>query len=187
ASNASNLLKDIKPGYMLGGKPRHQAVGHILGIIAGAVVAVPVFYMIFHNDISLLTSEKLPMPGAQIWKAVAEVLTKGLSFLHPTAKWAILAGAVLGIVFEVLNKATHNRFPFSGVGVGLAFVLKFTDSLSMALGALIFWALGKTLKDHGTTAYRVFVDNQETTCAGAIAGGSIIGIILILLETAVLG
>ena len=187
AGNASNLLMDIKPGYMLGGKPRHQAVGHILGIIAGAVVAVPVFYMIFHNDISLLTSEKLPMPGAQIWRAVAEVLTKGLSFLHPTAKWAILIGAVLGIVFEILNKATHNRFPFSGVGVGLAFVLKFTDSLSMALGALIFWALGRTLKDRQTTAYRVFVDNQETTCAGAIAGGSIIGIILILLETAVLG
>ena len=50
ASNASNLLMDIKPGYMLGGKPRHQAVGHVLGIFAGAAVSVPVFYLMFHGD-----------------------------------------------------------------------------------------------------------------------------------------
>ncbi len=70
ALNASNLLMDIKPGYMLGAKPRHQAIGHVLGIFAGGLCAVPVFYMIFHNDLSLLTSEKLPMPGATIWKAI---------------------------------------------------------------------------------------------------------------------
>jgi hypothetical protein len=35
ASNASNLLMDIKPGYMLGGKPRQQAIGHIIGIFSG--------------------------------------------------------------------------------------------------------------------------------------------------------
>lgn len=44
ASNTSNLLMDIKPGYMLGGKPRHQAMGHVLGIFAGGFVAIPVFY-----------------------------------------------------------------------------------------------------------------------------------------------
>ena len=30
---------DIKPGYMLGGKPRHQAIGHVLGILAGALAS----------------------------------------------------------------------------------------------------------------------------------------------------
>lgn len=186
ASNASNLLMDIKPGYMLGGKPRHQALGHVLGIIAGGLVAVPVFYAIFHGDISLLTSEKLPMPGAQVWRAVAEVLTKGLGFLHPTAQWAIIIGAILGILFEALNKITRNRFPLSGVGVGLAFVLKFTDSLAMSLGAFFFWVLGKKLKDPNSKGYKIFVENQETACAGTIAGGAIIGIVLILLETVVL-
>ncbi|NDF13905.1 OPT family oligopeptide transporter, partial [bacterium] len=48
ALNASNLLMDIKPGYMLGAKPRQQAVGHLIGIFAGALVAVPVYYAIFH-------------------------------------------------------------------------------------------------------------------------------------------
>ncbi|MFA6046609.1 MAG: OPT/YSL family transporter, partial [Phycisphaerales bacterium] len=46
ASNASNLLMDIKPGYMLGAKPRQQALGHVLGIFAGALAAVPVYYLV---------------------------------------------------------------------------------------------------------------------------------------------
>ncbi len=47
ASHAANLLQDIKPGYMLGAKPRQQAVGHVLGIFAGAVLSMPIFYLVF--------------------------------------------------------------------------------------------------------------------------------------------
>ncbi|WP_081112140.1 OPT family oligopeptide transporter [Bdellovibrio sp. HCB117] len=183
--NASNLLMDIKPAYMLGGKPRHQAVGHVLGIFAGGLVAVPVFYSLFHGDVSLFTSEALPLPGASIWKGVAEVLTKGLSNLHPTAQLAAGVGAVAGIVIEILNKKTKGRFPLSGVGLGLGFVLRFVDAWSMALGTLLFWIAKKRYKDQTSFGYRAFVENQETLAAGVIAGGSIIGIILILLENAV--
>lgn len=186
ASSAANLLMDIKPGYMLGGKPRHQALGHTLGILAGAFVSVPVFYAIMNNDLSVLMSEKLPMPAAQIWKAVAEVLTKGLSFLHPSAQLAIGVGAAIGLVIEILNQRSKGKFPVSGVGLGLAFVLKFSDSLSMAMGAFLFWLAGKYFTDKKSLGFRAFVDNQETVCAGAIAGGSIIGLVLILLETIVL-
>lgn len=184
--NASNLLMDIKPAYMLGGKPRHQALGHVLGVFAGAIVAVPVFYAIFHNDISLFTSEKLPLPGAAVWRAVAEVLMKGLSSLHPTAQVAVLIGGLLGIIFEIANKKMEGRFPISGVGLGLAFVLRFPDSLSMAMGALIFWICRRKFTDKKSLGYRSMVENQETICAGVIAGGSIIGIVLILLENVVL-
>lgn len=184
--NASNLLMDIKPAYMLGGKPRHQAVGHVLGIFAGAVVAVPVFYAIFHNDISLFTSDKLPLPGAMIWAAVAKVLAKGLSTLHPTAQVGVLVGAVIGIVCEILKKRTHGRFPISGVAFGLAFVLQFTDALSMSLGSLLCWYAVRRFKDKKSFSYRAFVENQETICAGIIAGGSIIGIILIMMENIML-
>jgi uncharacterized oligopeptide transporter (OPT) family protein len=182
ASNASNLLMDIKPGYMLGGKPRHQAVGHVLGIFAGAVASVPVFYLIFQGDLSLLTSEKFPLPSAQVWAAVANVLTKGLGFLHPTARWAMVAGAILGLALEIANKKTQGRFPLCGTGVGLAFVIPFSTCLAMFLGALGFWVLGKTLKNPQGRIYRIGVENQETVCAGAIAGGSLVGLVLIGLK-----
>ena len=185
ASNTSNLLMDIKPGYMLGGKPRHQAMGHVLGIFAGGLVAIPVFYAMIQYDAANLISDKLPMPGAAAWRAVAEVLTKGLSFLHPSAQAAVFIGGGLGIVFELLKKWTKNRFPLSSVGVGLAFVISFSTSLSMAFGAILFWVLGKMYgKRTGSRGRRIWVENQETLCAGAIAGGAIIGIVIILLEAA---
>ncbi len=187
AGNAANLLMDIKPGYMLGGKPRHQAVGHILGIIAGSLASVPVFYLILNGDVTLLGSDQIPVPGAQVWRGVAEVLTRGLSFLHPTAQLAIVIGGLLGIATEVAGKMTKGRFPISGVGFGLAFVLKFTDSLSMALGAFLFWALAKKPWKGKSLGFRVFVENQETVCAGVIAGGAIVGILLIIIQTVFLG
>ena len=148
-------------------------------------VAVPVFYLMFNNDISIFTSEKMPMPSALVWKAVAEVLAKGLSSLATSAQFACLVGAIIGIVCEVLTQKTKGKFPISGVGLGLAFVLQFADSLSMAIGALIFWLARKKFTDKKSLGYRSMVDNQETIAAGVIAGGSIIGIILILLETVV--
>ena len=47
ASNAGNLLSDIKPGYMLGAKPRQQAIGHCIGILSGALAATPLFFFSF--------------------------------------------------------------------------------------------------------------------------------------------
>jgi len=184
-SNASNLLMDIKPGYMLGGKPRQQAVGHVIGICAGAFAVVPVFYLMFGGQLSLFTSDLMPLPAAQVWKAVAELLAKGFSTLHPSARWAMLLGGVLGVAMEWANLKMKGKFPISGVAFGLATVVQFPDVLSMSLGALFFWWMGRRMKE-GTGGHKVFVENRETLCAGIIAGGAIIGIILILLETAVL-
>ena len=67
--------------------------------------------------------------------------------------------------------------------MGLAFVISFSTSLSMALGAILFWALGKLYgRREGSRGRRLWVENQETLCAGAIAGGAIIGILIILVE-----
>jgi putative OPT family oligopeptide transporter len=181
--NASNLLMDIKPGYMLGAKPRQQVIGHVLGILAGAAVAVPVFYALFDGNLALLTSDRLPMPGAQIWRSVAEVLTHGLGSLHVTARVAMGIGAVVGLAIEILNHKTRGRFPLSGVGLGLGFVLRFSDALMMASGAFLFWVVARRSRKLDSPTHRVFVDNQETLCAGVIAGGSIMGILLVLLET----
>jgi hypothetical protein len=54
----------------------------------------------------------------------------------------------------------------------------------MALGAILFWILGRIYgKRTRSLGYRLWVENQETLCAGAIAGGAIVGILIILIET----
>jgi hypothetical protein len=152
--------------------------------LAGSFAVVPVFYMIFRGDVSRFGQGELVLPAAQVWKAVAELLAKGFGSIHPSARWAMAAGAALGIVFEWANLRTRGRFPLSGVGIGLASVVTFPDCLSMSAGALLFWFLGLRLKDKAGLGYRTFVENRETLCAGVIAGGALIGIILIMLETA---
>ncbi len=72
------------------------------------------------------------------------------------------------------------------MGLGLATVVQFPDCLSMSVGALLFWFLGRRLKVPQSFGHRTFVENRETLCAGIIAGGALIGIILMLLENAVL-
>jgi uncharacterized oligopeptide transporter (OPT) family protein len=187
AMNASNLLMDIKPGYMLGAKPRQQAIGHVLGILAGALVAVPVFYLVFlANGPSQLASERYPMPAAIAWKAVAEVLTQGLSVLPASAQWSALAGAILGLAVEGIRLATKGRFPLSGVAVGLATVIPFNNSLAMFLGAAFFWVAGECFQREDSAGNRIIMQNQEPICAGVIAGGALMGILVIVLENFVL-
>ncbi len=181
--SASNLLMDIKPAYMLGGKPRHQAMGHAIGIVCGGLVAVPVFYMMFQGDISLFTTEKFPMPGATVWKAVAEVLSKGLGALHPTAQVAVLVGAVMGVVFEFFNHRTRGKFPLSPIAFGIAFVLPFNISLEFFIGSLIFWLMGKKPEEKRSFRFQTIFENKESIGAGIIAGGSIVGIALMIMET----
>jgi uncharacterized oligopeptide transporter (OPT) family protein len=124
------------------------------------------------------------MPSATVYRAVAEALTKGLGVLHPSARMAALVGAVLGVVLEWMNIRMKGKFPISPMGIGLAFVLHFSDSMAMGIGSFLVWFASRKLRA-GTKSHKVFVENSETLCAGVIAGGSIIGIILIILETVV--
>lgn len=182
ALNASNLLMDIKPGYMLGAKPRQQALGHVLGVCAGALVAVPVFYLAFLHAGPQAMFERHPLPSASVWKAVAELLTQGLSNLPVSARWAALYGALLGVVLEAARLATRGRFWLSGVGLGLATVIPFNTCFAMFLGSFLFWLAGRTLKRPDAAAHRLWVQNQEPICGGVIAGGALMGIALILVE-----
>lgn len=189
AGNASNLLMDIKPGYMLGGKPRHQAVGHVLGILAGATIAVPVFYLVFMHEgpQAMAANSDYPMPAATAWRAIAELLTNGISTLEVSARWGALVGGVVGIVLEALRVVTKGKFWLSGVAIGLAFVIPFSTCLAMFLGGLFFWGAEQIFaKKEKSWGKRVIVENMEPICAGIIAGGALTGILVIILENFVL-
>jgi uncharacterized oligopeptide transporter (OPT) family protein len=183
-SNASNLLMDIKPGYMLGAKPRQQAIGHVIGIFAGAIAAVPLFFLLFthtkefaEKGVEGLQSEKFPMPAVTVWKAVAEVLTEGISKLSPTILYAVAVAVLVGIAMETARIVSRGRFPLSAVGLGLAFVINFQSSMAMFAGALFFWLMGvgRTKQDDPTA--NVWVRQHEPICAGIIAGAALMGIL----------
>lgn len=199
ASNSANLLMDIKPGYMLGAKPRQQALGHVLGAFAGALLSVPIFYLVFiragqHNlepaqalaaaplEVKDLNYGEFPMPAATIWRGVADVLAEGLHVIPQSAQWAALVAICLGVLLEVTRIGTRGRFPLSPIGIGLGFVIPFSTCLTMFLGAFIFWVLEQRYRSPESTVHRLVVQNQEPICAGLIAGGALMGIVVAVVE-----
>jgi uncharacterized oligopeptide transporter (OPT) family protein len=197
-SNSSNLLMDIKPGYMLGAKPRQQAIGHVIGIFAGALASTPLYFILFTSGIDKSSPESIkatidtvqstqfPMPAVTVWKAVAEVLTKGFRELAPSVQWACMVAALVGLVFEVSRIATKGKFPLSPVAMGLAFVINFQSSLAMFAGAFLFWCFGVGRKRPEGHVPSLIEDNHEPICAGIIAGAALMGILDALLTAFVL-
>ncbi|MBA3849309.1 MAG: hypothetical protein C0502_04860 [Opitutus sp.] len=121
-ANAATLLSDLKPGYMLGAKPRQQAVGHVIGIFSGALAAILLFYLFFPppnkeglRSTATLVSEQFAMPAAPQWKGVADLIAKGVTSLPPSTVVSMIVAAA----FEILRIRTKGRFPISAVSVGI--------------------------------------------------------------------
>ncbi len=187
ASNSSNLLMNIKPGYMLGAKPRLQALGHCLGAVSGSIASVLVFYPLFlRGNPDNLVNEDYPMPAAAIWKAVAEILTEGLDKLPMTAAWAALIGGIAGIVLEIIKIRAKGKFPLSAVGMGLAMVIPFSLCLAMFAGAFFFWLVERFTSTENRFR-QMTLENQEPLCAGVVAGAALMGIAVMAFEVFVIG
>jgi uncharacterized oligopeptide transporter (OPT) family protein len=183
ASNAANLLSDIKPGYMLGAKPRQQAVGHVIGIIAGCAASTPLFFLLFLppdaqgiRSVSTMVSEQFAMPAALQWKGVADLIARGITSLPTSAVVSMAFAAVAAIVFELLRLRTRGRFPISAVSVGLGVVLPPESCFAMWAGAMIFWWQARKKPAPGSRAHEFWVEGCEPICAGLISGAALLGI-----------
>ncbi len=183
SSNAANLLSDIKPGYMLGAKPRQQAVGHVIGIFAGALASTPLFFLLFlppdaagGRSVATLVSDQFPMPSALQWKGVSDLISGGIKGLPASAIISMVVAAVAALVFEILRIRTRNRFPLSAVSIGLGVILPPEYCFTMWVGAMIFWWQAKKQPAAGTRAHAVWVEGCEPVCAGLISGAALVGI-----------
>ena len=182
AGSAADLLNDLKSGYLLGANPRRQFLAQFSGIFAGTIATVTGFYLLVPDATALNGTEgqapKFPAPAAQAWKAVAEVFRMGLENMHPMHRQAILAGLIIGVVLLLLETflPKWRKWMPSATGLGLGLILPFQYPLSMLIGALIAWAWSR--KDaQQAEAYLVPLS------AGVIAGVSIMGVVVAVLNT----
>jgi uncharacterized oligopeptide transporter (OPT) family protein len=178
AGSTADLLTDLKSGYLLGANPRKQFLAQFFGIFAGTLVVVPAFYILVPTAASLGT-DQWPAPSAQVWAAVARLLSNGIHSLHPTAKLGLVVGGIVGLIIPLLELALpkHRKYIPSAMGLGLAMVIPFWNSLSMFIGGTITLILEKTVKP---LADKYIIPASS----GVIAGESIIGILIALLMSA---
>ena len=204
ASNASNLLMDIKPGYMLGARPRQQAIGHVIGIVAGALAATPLFFLLFglagfdassgRTVADTMVTDKFAFPAALQWKGVSDLVTAvfgdgdGGTMLTTSIRWSMAIAGAAALVMELLRIRTGGRFPLSPLAIGLGVVVPPDSTLMMFVGSAFFWVAGRRLADRPQSRARFLrVDAQEPICAGLIAGAALVGIGDILVRVFVFG
>ncbi len=186
AGSSADLLNDLKSGYLLGANPRRQFVAQFMGIFAGTLATVTGFFLLV-PDATVLNgvgthAPKFPAPAAQAWKAVAEVFKNGLENMHPMHQQAIVWGLALGVVMVLLERFLPKARPWlpSATGIGLGLILPFQYPLSMLIGAFIAWGWQKR-NPESSEKFMIPI------AAGIIAGVSILGVIVAVLNNLVLG
>ena len=165
ASASADLLTDLKSGYLLGANARRQFLAQLSGVFFGTVTIVPAWFMMIPDKATL---EAYNPPSTLIYKAVAEALSRGIAGLPESAVSAIFIGAGIGFVLSIIetNYPKLRNFVPSSMGLGLAWVMPFTNCISFFVGALIAWAWKKAHPKSADT-YTIPI------ASGAIAGESL--------------
>lgn len=178
ASASSDLLTDLKTGYVLGANPRRQFIAQFVGIFFGTAAIVPAWYLMVPNSQVL---ESYPLPSTRQWEAVAKLLTQGVDQLPISARWAIVIGGIVGIVLPILHriapKGLKPWFP-SAMGLGLAWIMPFANALSFAVGAVIGW-IWTLISKRTSEKYTIPV------ASGLIAGEGLIKALIAMSATVV--
>ena len=102
--HAADLLTTLKTGWLLGASPRVQFYAQLFGVLAGAAVVVPAYYLIIGQDPGALGSEEWPAPSCLVWAGVSQAFAGGVGGLGRLARSAIAAGLLLGIALALLEK-----------------------------------------------------------------------------------
>jgi len=121
-SQATDLMLDLKTGYLVGATPRMQQLGQFIGAWLGPIVVIGLIFVL--NEAMTLGSEALPAPQGQ---ALASMVNGILGGDVPVEKYA--AGAVLGGILSAVIGGL-------GITVGLGFYLPFNIVLTYSLGTL---------------------------------------------------
>ncbi|GAB4195097.1 MAG: OPT family oligopeptide transporter [Sandaracinaceae bacterium] len=137
AGSAADLLTDLKSGYLLGANPRQQFLAQLAGVFFGVPAVIIAWYLLVPDQAHL---EAFNSPATGMWAAVARALSGGVDTIPETARMAIGVGAVAGVALSLAESlAPKHVKPWvpSSMGLGLAFVVPFQNSLSFFLGAVV--------------------------------------------------
>ncbi len=156
-AQATDMMQDMKTGYMVGSLPRLQGYAQFMGAALGPFL-IMVMIFVLHKAYGL-GSEKLPAPQAQV---LADVITAILGGDIPVQKY--IAGAGLGALLSA-----------SGVGglgilVGLGFYLPFHIVLTYAVGT------GLRLLTDRIKGKRFSEEVGIPIAAGLIVGEALVGV-----------
>jgi putative OPT family oligopeptide transporter len=157
-AQATDLMLDLKTGYLVGAIPKQQQKAQFLGTWIGPIIIMALI-IVLHRAYTL-GSDQLPAPQGQ---ALASVIEGILGGDVPRAKY--MSGAALGALLSA------SGIGGLGVLVGLGFYLPFNIVLTYTIGTLmrVFadWRVGKLWSE----------DVGVPVAAGLIVGEALVGVV----------
>jgi len=178
ASSSADLLTDLKSGYLLGANPRQQFLAQFTGLFFGTLAVVPAWYMMIPDQATL---EHYNPPSSNMWRAVAEALSHGISYVPPLARWGLLIGGLLGIAMALMDAYAPKKIrPYlpSAMGLGLSWVMSFSNCFAFFVGAMIALIWTK-LREKNAEIFVIPI------ASGAIAGESLMCAIIAMYNAAI--
>jgi uncharacterized oligopeptide transporter (OPT) family protein len=152
----------------LGAAPQPVVLAQLLGVVVGALVAVPTYLLLVSTY--PIGSEQLPAWGAMAWRATAQAV-QGSSAAPPGA----IVAATVALALALLAAHRRARVPSSWVpsptAVAIGALTPCSFAMAMWVGAAAAWLWSKRAP---VSAAR----HGATVAAGCIAGEATIAIVL---------
>jgi uncharacterized oligopeptide transporter (OPT) family protein len=175
ATQTAQTMWAFKAGHRLKADPHVQAMGQLLGLVLGAIVAVPVYGLIVRAY--GLGTALMPAPGAISWKATADAVQLGTTAMPEGAGIAMAIAFSLGVVLTLVRNKPAARYLPSPIPLGIAFLLPAPLGGALFVGSMAF-AILRAFRP------RWAEEHIPSLAAGAIAGESLTGIVIAALLAA---
>lgn len=189
ASQAADMMHDLKTGLLLGCAPKAQAFSQLVGVIVGALVGSAAYLVIMQgmtctegvdqfcrDGYKLVVDPDWKAPAVAQWKGVAELFRDGFDKMPKGSLTAMLIFGILGVVLVIAEKLSPKSFKAfvpSSAAVGIAFLISPATSMSFFIGGVIGHVIGKRYPSWHARFLIVIA-------AGLIAGESLTGMIITL-------
>jgi uncharacterized oligopeptide transporter (OPT) family protein len=127
-SQASDMMLDLKSGYLIGAVPRRQQIAQFIGAWLGPIIVIALMFVLQENfkDSGGIGGEKMPAAQAS---ALASVIDGIVANDVPTYRY--VAGSGLGFLLAASGLGGI------GVMVALGFYMPFNIVMTYTLGCLL--------------------------------------------------
>ena len=185
AGMAVDMLQDYRTGFLLNANHHHQTSVQLVGVVIGALVAVP-FILMLDATTGFGANTPLPAPGPQIYKGMVESFTTKGSVITSSLIWTVIAVSIAGIgyAFFTVWPKTKNWMP-SIFGAGIGLLLPFSFCAAIFLGGMIKLVVSLVYtrgQDDANRAESANQANNDTMLVGAsiFAAAAVMSVFLLL-------
>ncbi len=178
ASEAADMMQDLKTGWLVGATPRKQVYAQLMGVTIGSVFCAAIFWVLIQAH--EIGSEFWPAPAAITWSGLAQMMAQGSSALPRGAMPALYAGIALGVLIPVLEQygpKKLKRWLPSAIGLGVAMVVPYKYCVTIFFGSMAFLLIKKR-NPAWIAAFAGAIG------AGGIAGEGLAGVIAAFVSSA---